>query len=74
MPVAYMYIKFWIGVLVQVMEIVWVWSWFSDLQEECGEIHKELMNAKQNLERETQMKEQLQDEVAALNAQVTLLP
>ena len=37
-------------------------------------MHKELTDAKQNLERETQMKEQLQDEVAALNAQVTLLP
>jgi hypothetical protein len=43
---------------------------FSHSQEECGEIHKELTDAKQNLEREIQMKEQLQDEVATLNAQV----
>ena len=33
-------------------------------------MHKELTDAKQNLEQETRMKEQLQDEVAALNAQV----
>jgi NTP pyrophosphatase (non-canonical NTP hydrolase) len=43
---------------------------FSHLQEECGEMHKELTDAKRNLEREIQMKEQLQDEVAALSAQV----
>lgn len=42
-----------------------------DLQEELREKHEELVNARRNLEHQIRMNEELQNEMAALNAQVS---